>query len=173
MKTLQSEDYWDIGLAVLLIIVSILTLIGISGVKVAKYEPLGPAFFPKALSYIFFIMAGILVVKVFFRRMRSDLKIEVVAEKISTKEQENESTPRHPWLVVLAIGMISLFIASLNVLGFRVSALIFIVSLGLILIKFEKSSNQKRRFISLVIIALVLSFGLFYVFREILGVRVP
>ncbi len=171
MKTLHSQDYWDIALAVVLIIISIVTLVGTASIREFNYEPLGPTFLPKALAYCFFVMSGLILVKVAIRQIRE--RKEELTEPGEKGVEEVEGFQRHPWLAVIAVGLISLFISSLHFLGFRVTSLIFMIVLGTLLIRFENKSNKKRNVISLIIIALVLSFGLYFIFREILGVRVP
>lgn len=172
MKTLQSQDYWDIALSIFLIIVSIVTLVGISNVRDFQYEPLGPKFIPKALAYCFIVMSGMILVKVFMR-VRKGIGQVAQEAQIDVDEKQDTLPKQHPWLGVLAAAMISLFIASINFLGFRITSLIFMVVLGAILIKVENKSNKKRNLISLILLALLLSFGLYFIFRELLGVRVP
>lgn len=171
MKTLQKQDYWDIALAVFLVIISIITLVGIANVREFDYEPLGPTFLPKALSYCFLVMSGLLIVKIVLRKSKEQRQ-DLMSDEASSAVEE-DAPASHPWLAVLAVGMISAFIASMKFLGFRITSLVFMIVLGTILIKYERKSNKKRNLISLAIIAIVLSFGLFYIFRELLGVRVP
>ena len=169
MKTLQKQDYWDIALAVFLLIISIVTLVGVSSVRRFDYEPLGPTFLPKALSYCFIVMAILVVAKVFLRRAKEQAAVIQVEES----PREEDAPNPHPWLAVLTVGMISVFIASMKSVGFRITSLVFMIALGMILIKFERKSNKRRKMISLIIIAIILSLGLFLVFKEVLGVRVP
>lgn len=173
MKQLESKDFWDIALSIFLLSISIITLVGVSNVREFQYEQLGPKFLPKALSYCFIFMSGLLILRIFTRKQTvySNIIENIDDDKIIEKQKELNKS--HPWLAVLTVIMISLYIGTLNLLGFRVSSLIFMSVLGVILIKFENKPRKIVKIISLLLLTVLLSFGLYYVFREILGVRVP
>lgn len=184
MRSIPSEDFWDIALAILLVAVAWFTLAEFADARPPRYEPLGPTFLPRALSYCFLAMAGALLLKLGIRsRLRSRRAREQATAPGYRSTAERESPAREssggvpakvrPWLVVFAIALTAVYIRMLNIIGFRLGTLIFIPILGLAVVRHEPNVQRRRFVVVLAVLSVVLSQVLYFVFTGVLGVRVP
>jgi len=129
------------------------------------YDPLGPAFIPRALA----LLCAIVSVPILFQGIRKKMAC-AGPEKTTEAEKNPASYTRHPKAALLAMLLFFLYILALDmgISGFRTLTIVFVLILGGMLIKVsgEKKAMLKR-IIILVIISLVLSFGLYYLFTRV------
>ncbi|WP_347059638.1 tripartite tricarboxylate transporter TctB family protein [Blastococcus sp. HT6-30] len=69
------------------------------------------------------------------------------------------------WRVLASVGLLLAYIAALEPVGFTLSTAVFLLLQGLIL--------ARSHIVALSVSAVVVAFGLYYLFRELLGVPLP
>ena len=128
------------------------------------YDPLGPAYVPRALA----LLCAIVSCPILFQGIKKKI---ACARLEKTTEAEKEPVPytQHPKTAFLAMVLFFLYILALDtgISGFRTLTILFVLILGGILIKVSGEKAILKRIIILVIIALVLSFGLYYLFTQV------
>ena len=129
----------------------------------AFYDPLGPAFMPRALAGAI-MFCGLVIVMHGVRKRLAEAKSE-------TRKADAEVSlfPRHPLLAFSAMCGMFLFILALDtgISGFRTLSILFVLALGGALLRVEKRGFPKSMIVILAGLALVLSFGLYYLFTQV------
>jgi hypothetical protein len=94
----------------------------------------------------------------------------------AAKEHKIEETPvepvpfkRHPLTAVSAMALVFFYILALDLglSGFRTLTVVFILVLGGLLLKAESWGSRAKKGVFLVVLAVILSFGLFYLFTRV------
>ena len=134
------------------------------GLPGATYDPLGPAFMPRALGICSIICSSVIL----YHGIR---KRAAAAAQRGRERDTAEPFPftRHPLTALSAMGMVFVYILALDLglSGFKTLTVVFTLALGGMLIKAEKGGFPVKRGIILFILALALSFGLFYLFTQV------
>lgn len=145
----------------------------------SPYEPLGPAFVPRALSVSLIVFAIPVFVQALqkWRRQRSaSTSVHSPAAAPASMEAEigGATIVRRRPLLTLFTGVLTVsYIALIRVVGFRVSTIILVLVLGTALYRRERKGRPIPFFATLVVLAVGMSQLLFFVFTRILVVNLP
>lgn len=161
----------DLILGIVLFLGSLFVLWKTTQIPVSPYEPLGAAFLPQAMAIgiglcSLFIIGGALLKK----------KKRKEGRENNSPEEENEETPgyrRHPILALVVVVAFFFYILLMPLLGFRTATIIFILATGLLLGYFEKKVKFSFAGIVVTLISLGMSFGLYYLFTDLMAVILP
>ena len=116
--------------------------------------PVGPAFYPRIVLGITAMFSLALIVgDLWWKRKRAP----------------DAGTPPNYALVVLAFGIFAAYVVLLPYLGFRLSTFLFLLAMPVAL---ERPANA-RRWIVVVIVALVATVAVYYLFEQYLHVLMP
>ncbi len=149
----------ELGSLSLLIVTGILLLIGSAQLPPPEFDPLGPAGMPR---YIAFILLGLSVFRIFSLLRDRNASTESSAQKLGEPMEIGKFT----W----SSGIVAAYLVALTVGGIPFSFLscAFLVALGVVM-----TGGAKRKLPIIVAIAVTISFGLTYIFTELLTVVLP
>lgn len=164
--TAKERDSWiDIVLGALFIVFGILVYAATLDLPGSTYDPLGPAFMPRALGILSAVTAAVILYHGIRKRRAPGGAVE------ASGEQPKSSLPftRHPLTALAGMALVFVYILTLDIglSGFRTLTVIFVLFLGGMLIKAEKSGKILKKGVFLFLLALALSFGLFYLFTQV------
>ena len=167
MTTLEKNSWIDIILGVVFIIFGAVVYVLTLDLPGSTYDPLGPAFMPRALALCSLASAAVILYQGLRKRI-------AVKKELRGKEHETVAVPmlpftRHPMIAFSAMVMVFFYILALDLglSGFRTITVLFVLALGGTLIRAEKAGSPVRKGIFLFLLALALSFGLFYLFTRV------
>ncbi|MBP7494179.1 MAG: tripartite tricarboxylate transporter TctB family protein [Spirochaetales bacterium] len=158
----------DVVLGVFFMIFGLIVYTATLDLPGSTYDPLGPAFMPRLLGILIAITAGVIL----YHGIYHHIKTKAAIVRISSESQkEGVSLPfkKHPLTALSAMILVFVYILAmdLGLSGFRTLTLIFVLLLGGMLIKAEKDGNVIKKSVFLFFLALLLSFGLFYLFTQV------
>jgi hypothetical protein len=167
---MQKEKNWgtDIVLGTIFIVFGIAVYLATLNLTASTYDPLGPAFMPRTLG----ILITLTAIVILYHGIRKKIAITGVEES-SGKPDEILPFTKHPLIALTGMVLTFAYILALDLglSGFRTLTMLYVLLLGGILIKAEKGGKLLKKFVVLVIIALVMSFGLFYLFTQVFTVN--
>lgn len=168
MSSKKFDCLLNIGVGLFLLIGSVFVFARTLKLPSSPYEPLGAAFLPKTLSALIGLLSLGILVQYF-------LRLKAVAAEAETEEEDEISYTPHPWLgaVGLIITVVYIAVMSFGLIGFRPATFIFVLLLGNIVFHYEKKLGKVSHHLILTAISLILSFGLFYVFTNIIYTNLP
>ncbi len=135
------------------------------GLPESPYEPMGPAFLPRALSVFIGIFALLLLAKTIISSFKTTGQLSLS----ETSNQLNDYI-KHPIVAFLSMIMTLLYITSMQygLLGFRSATVLFILFSGGLL------TRMKLKSIPLFItIACIMGLGGHYIFTKVFTVDLP
>lgn len=136
-----------------------LILFGAVGLPGPEYDPLGPAGMPRYIAYALLLLSIIRIAQIVLETRRDGGD---AAEPVERPPQITKMA--YAGAIILAY----LLIISVGGLPFSIVTLVFLVLAGFTMTDFDKSK------LPIVIgIAVVVSFGLTYIFRNVLNVILP
>ncbi len=164
MTTLEKNSWTDIVLGSLFILFGAAVLIATSGLPGSTYDPLGPAFMPRALGLCSMICSAVI--------LYHGLRKRAAAKKETAPPETREAAPafdRHPRTAFAAMVLVFLYIFALyaGLSGFRTLTVVFVLALGGMLMKAENRGSLAKKTAILVVLAVFLSFGLFHLFTQV------
>ncbi|MDK2897058.1 MAG: Tripartite tricarboxylate transporter TctB family [Candidatus Atribacteria bacterium] len=168
MSNKKSDCLLNIGVGLLLFIGSLFVFLRTLELPPSPYEPLGPAFLPKTLSTLIGLLSlGIIV--------QYSLKLRAITNENGTERKKGLSYKLHPLLAVVGLIITAIYIAvmSFGLIGFRPATFMFVLLLGNIIFHYERKLNKVYHHFMLIAISLILSFGLFYVFTNLIHTNLP
>lgn len=169
MEAKKTEARTDLILGIILLLGSIFIFAISLRIPSSPYEPLGAAFLPKTLSGFIGLLSVILIVSSLYQGNKVDRK----SEKVLSEQTTKDSCQRRPLLAWAVVISIFLYIFLMPFIGFRLATFIFMISLGTVIYRREKSSKPLTHYLTLLMIALTLSFGLHYLFTSVMFVNLP
>jgi putative tricarboxylic transport membrane protein len=118
--------------------------------------PVGPAFYPRIVLGICAVMALVLV---------------VMDWRLGTRLRgyDKSVTPANYRLVLVCFAIFTAYVVLLPYLGFRLSTFVFLLAMPVAL---ERPAGR-RRWIVVVVLALIATFVVYYVFEQYLHVLMP
>ena len=167
MTAHEKEAWRDIILGIVFLLFGLVVYIASFGIPSARYDLLGAAFMPRYLGVLCVITScGIL-----FFGIRKKLRITQEQEiKNENAEVKNPTVhKKHPFVAFFSMVLFTLFILALDwgISGFRTLTIIFMLVLGGLLIKTSHMNKNLKHGIILVLLAVIMGFGLHYVFTQI------
>lgn len=172
MDSKQSSYKADIILAIVLLVGCTYVYWECLSLPESPYEPLGPAFVPKALC----ILIGISAVWVLMQGLQK-MRSRSLHDKTSSDDgiTDRKDFVRHPFLALTGVFLTLAYIASmhLRLLGFRSATIIFILVLGITIMKYEKKTLSIFHLLTLLIIACIMGLGGYYLFTQVFYVNLP
>ena len=138
----------------------------------SPYEPLGPAFVPKVLCILIGICAVWVLIQGLYKMRSSPLRDSATSDNESTGVAD---FVKHPLLALVGVLLTLAYIGSmhLKLLGFRSATIIFILVLGIALMKYEKKKLSVFHLLILSIIACIMGLGSYYLFTQVFYVNLP
>ena len=130
----------------------------------STYDPLGPAFMPRALG-ICCVLCSVVIMYHGILKRSAAMKTRERAEK----PPQTALFTRHPLTALAAMAFVFFYILALDlgVSGFRTLTVVFVLGLGGLLIKAERKGSAVKKGIVLSLLAVFLSMGLFYLFTQV------
>jgi len=164
MAEKEADALRDIILGSVFIILGIVVLLLSQNIPKAIYDPLGPAFLPRGLAYLCIIFSGVIL----FYGIRKKIACAKQGKKIE-EEKAPVSYTRHPKVALFAMALFFLYVLALHVgiSGFRTLTILFILILGGVLFKFSGRKGIIKPAIILVVLSLILSLGLHFLFTQV------
>lgn len=133
------------------------------------YDPLGPAFMPRALALSIIVCSAVILYHGIRKRFPPPGKRKGGGENQPAAAEATPLFTRHPLTAGVSMGLVFLYILALDLglSGFRTLTIVFVLVLGGIFINAEKAGGAVRKGIVLFLLALFLSFGMFYLFTQV------
>jgi hypothetical protein len=122
--------------------------------------PVGPEFYPRLVLGVTAAFALLLVIA------------DVIAHRharVATTTTPSAAKPNYQ-LVVIAFAIFSLYVISLPYLGYRVATFAFLIAMPL---AFEPARGARRRWLAVLIVALVATLVTYLIFNNYLHVLLP
>ena len=172
MDSKQSSYKADITLSIVLLVGCAYVYWECLSLPDSPYEPLGPAFVPKALC----ILIGLSAVWVFIQGLQK-MRSRSLHDNTSSDSPITGMTDfvKHPLLALAGVFLTLAYIGSMHLkfLGFRSATIIFILVLGIALMKYEKKKLSVFHLLILLIIACIMGLGGYYLFTQVFYVNLP
>ena len=146
----------ELIVGILFLILSIIIFFQAGSLPDSSYEPLGPAGFPRIIVLLMGILSFFLIVKK-IRSIDFD-KINLNFRTIYKKYK----------LIFVTLINFLFYILIMRFIGFRISTFLFVFITQLLL-----GPRDKKKYLLISIIALVISLGSYYFFQNYLGVIFP
>ncbi|PAV30777.1 hypothetical protein CIL05_03375 [Virgibacillus profundi] len=153
----------EIVIGILLILLSALIYFNSGDFPQLNETHLDPGSYPKLLALLLFLLSLILVIKSSVNLLKSKTSLFDSGIKDFLKKQWKEYK-----LVVYSLVILGLYILLLNVLGFIISSIAFIIAAGLLI-----GPKKKKDLITISIVSFVVTFGVYFFFENVLYVRFP
>ena len=172
MNSKQSSYKADIILAIVLLAGGGFVYWECLSLPESPYEPMGPAFVPQALC----LLLGICAIWVLFQGIQ---KWRTAAlrhtDPLDHEHTRTSSFIKHPFLALAGVLMTLVYIGIMHfkVLGFRSATSIFILVLGISMMKYEKKKVHIFHLLILLIIAGLMGLGGYYLFTRVFYVNLP
>ncbi|MCB2191046.1 MAG: tripartite tricarboxylate transporter TctB family protein [Deltaproteobacteria bacterium] len=135
------------------------------------FDPLGAAFVPKVLAYCLAFASVILLIKTFYGAVKFSGAKQNQAAGTSEEAVSGQEQPRQRnWLAFASVLLTIAYIAVMycQLCGYRTATIIFLIAFGTML------AGLKPKMIAInLVIALILGFGLYWIFTEVLVVNLP
>lgn len=166
----------DLVLAVALVGLSFFVILESLKLRPSAYEPLGPAFLPRALGVSLIILAiPIFVQGVKKWRMRPSAGVgdHRAARSQTESEATTQESRKRPLLSLFTGFATVVYIFSIRLIGFRISTVVLVLVLGAALYRRERKGRPATFFTILVVLAVGISQLLYFVFTQILVVNLP
>ncbi|MUK87605.1 hypothetical protein GMD78_04220 [Ornithinibacillus sp. L9] len=153
----------EIVIGILLILLSAIIYFNSGNFQQLNETHLDPGSYPKLIASLLALFATILLIK---------KTIELVREKSLGFEGGMKKYLLTQWneykFVVLILLTLGLYILLMNVIGFMVSSIAFIIITGLII-----GPRKKKNIMLISLISLIVTLGMYYFFENVLYVRFP
>ncbi|GAB3798183.1 tripartite tricarboxylate transporter TctB family protein [Virgibacillus kimchii] len=124
---------------------------------------LDPGSYPKLIAALLFLLSLILIVK----QMVTLIKAKEFGFKNSFKDFLQRQWHEYR-LVFYMLAVLGLYIFTINLLGFIVSTILFIIAAGLLI-----GPIKKKNVITIAIISFAMTFAVYFFFENVLYVRFP
>lgn len=178
MSTKRRPYIADFVLAPALVGLSIFVLQESLKLAPSPYEPLGPAFLPRALGVSLMILAVPIFVQGVRKWRARSTNVSSVSEAEKGTARTASELPAHQTrkrpLLSLFAGIATVFyIMSIRLLGFRVSTVVLVLVLGSVLYRRERRGRPATFFTVLAVLAFGISQLLYFVFTRVLIVNLP
>ena len=168
MKIEKSIAY-DFLFVLFLIILSLFIWSSSTKIHVAhQYDLLGPSFLPKFIAQCLLLFSIVIAVQGYMKVVKQRDK---AVEKSEEPEQKLYKSRPITAFIVISLIILYLFAMQYMEIGYRLATCILIPVVGFILHKKEKKISDRKFIIILVPITIFMSFGLFYIFINILSVN--
>jgi len=149
------KKYWDLASGIVLFLFSIALFVGAMNVKTLEVSTFGSGFFPKIVAVMLALASAVVIF--------GGIKTAKAAEK----EAEDKGNPR--WKAVLATFAIMVAYAALMPFaGFMITTAVYLFLQINIL-----SENRHRRPVLFVVVSIVTSVGIYYLFVKAFNLMLP
>lgn len=153
----------EIIIGILLILLSAVIYFNSGDFQQVNDSILGPGSYPKLVAALLGFLAIILVIK---------KTIELIKTKKPIFEEGKKKFFLNVWkehkIVFLIAVSLGLYIILMNVIGFIISSIIFIIASGLII-----GSKKKKDIVLMSVISITVTLGMYFFFENVLYVRFP
>ncbi|MFA1821503.1 tripartite tricarboxylate transporter TctB family protein [Virgibacillus oceani] len=153
----------EIVIGFLLILLSALIYFNSGDFPQLNETHLDPGSYPKLIAALLFLLSLMLIMK----QIVTLVKTKEFGFKNGfmnfLQKQWNEYR-----LVIFMLVVLGLYILSLDILGFIVSTIIFIIAAGILI-----GPIKKKNVITISIISFIMTFGVYFFFENVLYVRFP
>ena len=176
MNAHQRKANIDMICAAILFFISVAAYFEADNLPPPRFEPLGPAFFPKMLSVgiggIAIILFCNAVLKVFYKlKNRSKDKNRLSRDDpFSENDDEKVYWDKRPIIAFWGIGLTGIYILILavGILDYRIATAVYILITGSIFAKFKF-----KRVLLLVLISVILTLGIYLAFTKLVLLDLP
>ena len=152
------KKYGDIIVGAFYMVVAIVLFIASFQIKAFVNEVLGPEFMPRAMAVIIFVIASVMVMKG-IKKWKSGVCDRYTPEQLS-----------YVRLIATFLSMV-IYIAALETVGFIPMTIVYIIAQIYLLTK--KEFFSKAMLLKTVLIAVIASVTLYYVFYQFFGIFLP
>ena len=153
----------EIVIGIFLILLSVLIYFNSGDFPQLNETHLDPGSYPKLIAALLFLLSLILIIK---------QTVTLVKAKEFGFKDGFKNFMLKQWheykLVIYMLVVLGLYIFLLNILGFIVSTIIFIIAAGLLI-----GPIKKKNVITISIVSFVMTFGVYFFFENVLYVRFP
>jgi len=175
MASQKHKPVVDIIAAVGLIILSLVFFAATLDLPEPRYEPLGPAAVPKTISVLILVSAVVLMCRGIYHFIRNGGFAALRAEGVAGSGSAGPGYRLRPYLAVMVMLLLVAYIGLLHlqVVGYRISCTLFMLSTGLLTLWYEKQAFKPFHLAVLLVLTLLMAFGGYYVFTQILVIDLP
>lgn len=154
------KKYGDIVVSIFFMVISAIIIIMAMQLPKSQVMDIGPDFMPIVISSISFILAAVLLVQSLRRFKRN------------AAELEGKTLPQYDYKrVILSIILVLIYVVVMQPVGFIVSTLVYLILQMLVLAPEDKRS--KKDIIVLVIISIVFTLAVYFLFRYGFKILMP
>ncbi len=175
MASQKHKPLVDIIAAVGLILLSLVFFTATLDLPEPRYEPLGPAAVPKTISLLILISAVVLMGRGIYHFIRTGSFAALRSEPVTGTGNPGPGYQLRPHLAVMVMLLLVVYIGLLHlqVVGYRISCTLFMLSSGLLTLWYEKRAFKLFHLAVLLVLTLLMAFGGYYVFTQILVIDLP
>jgi hypothetical protein len=140
-----------------------------------RYEPLGPAAVPKTISLLILVCAVMLMGRGIYHFVRNGGFTALRSESEAEIETPGPGYQLRPKLAVIVMIILVIYIGLLHwqVVGYRTGCILFMLATGLLTLWYEKRAFRPFHITVLLVLTLLMAFGGYYVFTQILVIDLP
>ena len=175
MASKQHNPVIDIIAAAGLIVLSLIFLAATLDLPEPRYEPLGPAAVPKAISLLILVCAVVLMGRGLYHFIRNGGFAALRSGPVPGAEDPGPGYQLRPHLAVMVMILLVIYIGLLHwqVVGYRTGCTLFMLATGLLTLWYEKRAFKPFHLGILLVLTLLMAFGGYYVFTQILVIDLP
>lgn len=175
MVSKQYKPVVDIIAAAGLIFLSLVFFAATLDLQEPRYEPLGPAAVPKTISLLILVCAVVLMGRGIYHFMQNGGFAALRSKPETGAEDRGPGYQLRPHLAVMVMILLVVYIGLLHlqVLGYRTSCTLFMLATGLLTLWYEKRAFKPFHLAVLLVLTLLMAFGGYYVFTQILVIDLP
>lgn len=120
-------------------------------------QTFAPSFFPRIILFLIFMLSLYLLIKSFIENNDVDKISDLIRKYV-----------KDHYHVIVIIGLFLIYILLIPLVGFLISSILFLLS------TFTSLRPKKRKYLlANLIVAIVLPFGIHYVFQQVLKIYLP
>jgi hypothetical protein len=175
MASKQHNPAVDIIAAAGLIVLSLVFLVATLDLRESPYEPLGPAAVPKAISLLILVCAMVLMGRGIYKFIRNGGFADLRLGPNAGVEVSGPKYQLRPKLAIMVMILLVIYIGLLHwqLLGYRTGCTLFMLATGLLTLWYEKRTIKPFHVAILLVLTLLMAFGGYYVFTQILVIDLP
>ncbi|TYB90488.1 tripartite tricarboxylate transporter TctB family protein [Oceaniovalibus sp. ACAM 378] len=143
----------------LLLLASVGLFFTANAIPASRFEKLGAGAFPKIVFGVMIIVSGMAII---------DAVRKIPRSTYGDFGRQTVAWARRRYLVFISLAALTAYLLAIPVLGFSIASFVFLFGLQLILMP-----RRPKSMIVAVIVALVFSFGLNWLFAEVFTVFLP
>lgn len=155
----------DIGLAVVLIAISLLTIYGTLELPAGSFEPLGSATIPQVVAGAIIVFSVWMLVNALAARRQT----RVMHDRVDGREPSERVRPRYDLAIsLMVLAVVYVLVMAMGWVRFSLATMIFLIlAVGML------TTFARRQLPVVIVLAVALGLGLEYLFTQVFVIDLP